>query len=136
MDTIIMNEFETYSVFYRNKSDRCCMYTVTALSPKDAREAFGRALDVDHSNVKKITKVVKGYGMPKTTPKQHLAHQYRSCIGALKMAEFNIQRTNIENRDPKEYYRLISIKQTAIKHAQNAMRDVKDLFTRFGLKIK
>lgn len=133
-------EFDTYSVYWRSiHHNRTMMNTVTALSNKDAKIAFRNVINI--TLVKKITKVVKGYGMPKTTPKQALSHQYRSCIGACKMAEKNIN--SIDGRisatsaiDAKEAYKRMLLQTAAKKHIQNAERDIKDLFTRLGLKIK
>lgn len=131
--------WETYSVYWRNQFNHTMMHTCTALSSKDAKEDFMKR--VDQSQVKRITRIVKGFGMPKTTAKQALSHQYRSCIGACKMAEKNINsidgRINATSAiDAKEAYKRMLLQTAAKKHIQNAERDIKDLFTRLGLKIK
>lgn len=133
------SQWETYSVYWRNQFNHVMMHTCTALSTKDAKEDFMKR--VDQSQVKRITRTIKGFGMPKTTAKQALAHQYRSCIGALKMAEFNINRVqispdNLGDKNVIETGKRMHLRAAIRKDLLNAMRDTKDLFTRLGLKIK
>lgn len=130
-------EFDIYSVYWKNIHNHTMMNTVTALSSKDAKIAFRNVIDA--ALVKKITKVVKGYGMPAQTPKQKLSQKYRSCIGACKMAEKNIYAVVIEQNSAlgdKEFTKRILARNGAIKHIQNAERDIRELFARLGLKIK
>lgn len=124
------NHYNVHLVLNDAKQKRC----VTAMSKDDAKNGLGIPSLV--ANGWKITKVIGPLGIHPTTPKQALAHQYRSCIGALKMAEKNIINVSPASKDPRECHKLISIRSAAIKHAQNAMRDTKDLFIKLGLKIK
>jgi hypothetical protein len=138
-DKCAPTEFEIYSVYWRNQFNHVMMHSCTALNKEDALTDFRNR--VDQSQVKKITKIVKGYGMPKTTAKQALAHQYRSCIGACKMAEKNLYNVkispdNLGDKNIIETSKRMHLRAAAVKHVQNAQRDIKDLFTRLGLKIK
>lgn len=66
------------------------------------------------------------------SPKQHLAGQYRTCIGALAMAEFNIRRVQVSIENEKTN----RDKQQAIQNILKAKRDITDCFRKLGLKVK
>lgn len=108
---------------------------VTAFSKDDTLNDM-RVRSAIHSGAYAY-KVIGPLGVHKTTPKQLLAHQYRSCIGAACMLEKNIESTF--STIPQELGPLVRAKIAkglALKQVAKVKRDIADMFKLMGLKIK
>lgn len=140
----LKSDWKHYNVHWE-KDGRKGKTTITALSKEDAQlnfEGYAAALMSDkhiaYPFEATVLKVIGPLGVHATTPKQKLAQQYRSCIGAAKMTEKSIQAINTWPlaATKEESIRYANIQKGALKNIANVMRDIKDIFKRQGLKVK
>lgn len=132
-------DFKYYNVHFIGGHSLKCKITITALSKEDAKNTFENYAKVEGNGYgvpfeAKPTKVIGPLGMHPSTPKQQLAHQYRSCIGAACMLEKNIQSILINSlaiQIKAGQARILALKQVA-----KCKRDIADMFKLMGLKIK
>lgn len=131
MENQPIGNWETYTVWYLDNGVKL-LRTITALSAKDCKKAF---INTHQTPTKRY--LYCRVNRP-TTQKQKLSHQYRQCIGALRMAEMNVGKVSVTPiiYNLEEVKRRSMLQTAAINNVKKAMRDTKDLFTRLGLKIK
>lgn len=131
-----MCDWETYTVYYRDgKSPKSHTHSFTALSIDDAKSTFKK----DTLNLYRVTKVVKGYGMPMATPKQKLAQKYGFILGSIKGAQIQFKQVYPtmpfgEKQDENlKVTRAINLVESQFAKLQ---RDIRDCFKLAGLKVK
>lgn len=137
-----------FNVHYhlKDNADNKRKVCLIALSKEDAKTTFENYARNDSHGMgipqgALLIKVIGPLGMHATTPKQHLSHMYRMCIGAAKMAQAGIQRTNspfgtATNDAVRHGTQFLAAKDLALKQASKLQRDIKDMFIRAGLNIK
>lgn len=111
--------------------------SIEANSKEQVKEIFDNSVRFDGSDYFdcRLDKIVGPLGRERTN-KQRLATTYRFAMGTLIAAETHINHLKFETSDLKEMTRLHQLRNGAKKHLSNAKRDLKDLITRLGIKVK
>lgn len=133
-------DWQHFNVHWEAQNGHKGKTCITALSKEDAKATAENYMKADTANgfpfEGKVLKVVGPLGVHPRTEKQKQATQYRTCIGAIAMAQFNVQHISGQINDAKQIHKIRMLQAAALKSLLNAKRDVADIFKIYGLKIK